>query len=671
MQKNNPNDKIPFASRKEISLAIFLGCVNIVLPALIMLIVKSVNPAFLAIAFIAIYLIEIAMIGIKRREESTEMPSSDIYDLLMEDGSVIIKNSSSPIMAVNINGTVLWYNDSMRTALGLAENLVGENVEDCFDSEFKNNLFKAEPVKIQGKLYSVEAFAVSEEGEGVYVVMLSDITELTESSTKYKDARVAVAYIAIDNVEDVLQYVHEKFREAVSTVDATLKAWAKEMDAIIKSYENDKYLLILNSKHLDECIKGRFSILDKVRDTRVGDGISLTVSMGVAITDGTLDEKEEAAKEAFDLALQRGGDQVVCRIGDQVIYYGGKTKSVYRRSNVRSRTFTTQLTSLMARADNVIVMGHRNGDFDSFGASVGIARLCMLCGVKTNIAIDMHSKDLKYCRETVSETETFNNIFLDNAEALDLVGPDTLVILVDHHETKRAQFENIAKKVDKLVVIDHHRTKDVLEPTIKLSYIDPTASSACELVTEMLENAISSHNLQKEVADMLLAGVLLDTKQFTRNTGTRTFAVAEYLRGAGANPQDVYGFFKTTPADLAKEARFHTSITIYRSQIAISACDGETDESYRVIASKAADKMLALQDIEASFALVKIGEQIHISGRSNGKLGVKLILEKLGGGGQFEFAGAQIKEKTVDQVLDELKESIDEYLDNEDLRREE
>ena len=234
---------------------------------------------------------------------------------------------------------------------------------------------------------------------------------------------------------------------------------------------------------------------------------------------------------------------------------------------------------------------------------------------------------------------------------------------MDHNNPSRAQFNDIASKVKKLVIIDHHRKVDTIHESVKLHYIEPAASSACEIVTEMLESAVSSQNLLKEEADMLLAGILLDTKQFTRNTGTRTFGSAQYLRGAGADPSDVYSMFNTDADDLRKEARFHTSITMYNDNIAISSCDSDTDESYRIIASKAADKMLTLKGVEAAFTLVRIGEQIHISGRSSGKINVQLILEKLKGGGHFDVAGAQVVSDSILTVLETLKKSIDEYID--------
>ncbi|MBO5945053.1 MAG: DHH family phosphoesterase [Clostridia bacterium] len=655
-------NKVPFASRFDFAVAIALGCLNIALFALFAIFVTSVSPIIFALLLIALYVTEIALLGIRRAEVRKVHPTLDINELLAEDSSVLLKNSHAPIMVLNIHGTVLWHNDAMRSILPYAENVIGDNVESLFDEETKGAFFRAEPVSIANKIYDVEGFALTDEGNGLYAVMLTDVTALREFEHKYNDERVAVAYIAIDNVEDVLQYIQEKFHDAVAHIDAKLKAWAESVNGVIKSYDNDKYIMFFDSKYLDECISNRFAILDDIRDTRVGDGISITVSIGVSRITGSLLQREAAAREAIDMALQRGGDQAVYKTEDSIEYYGGRTKSVYKRSNVRSRTFTAQLSSMIARADNVIVMGHRYGDFDSFGASVGIARLAMLCGVKTNIAVDMRDKNLAPCIRLLQSTSTYSQIFVDNAEGLDLVGPDTLVILVDHSNVARAQFSNIAERVDNIAVIDHHRTTDALAPVIKLAYIEPSASSACELVSEMLENAISSQNLLKEVADMLLAGLLLDTKQFTRNTGTRTFGAAQYLRGAGASPQDVYNLFKTAPSELSKEARFHTAITTYRNNIAISCCEGDTDESFRVIASKAADKMLTLAGIEAAFTLVRIGDQIHISGRSNGNINVQLILEKLNGGGHFDVAGAQVISSSVEAVLETLKGSIDDYL---------
>jgi c-di-AMP phosphodiesterase-like protein len=660
----NRKNNAPFASRRELVISIALACLNITVFGLFCEFTQ-LNKAVVAVCVVLIYLLEIAALGVLRQKQQNFEPDVGMNDILLETSSTVIKNTNQPIATFDEEGKILWCNDSMLKVLRLEENPIGMTIDAVFGSTLNPDKFGNSNVTIKNRLYSAESFILSNKGNAIYMLSLTDVTALSEMEKKYNENKVCIAYIAIDNIEDVLQYVHEKFRVAVSRVDEKLKNWADTLGATIKSYDNDKYIMFFDSVSLDKCIDNRFSILDEIRETRVGDGVSITISMGVSRMDGSLRDRELAARDAIDLALQRGGDQVVYINNGLTEYYGGRTKSIYKRSNVRSRTFTNQLTSLMVRADNVLIMGHRYGDFDSFGAAIGVSRIALTCGVKVNIAVEMRDKNLEPCIKMMQSTEPYAQMFVDNADGLDLVGEDTLLVLVDHNDPARSQFADIASKVNSIVVIDHHRKVDTFHESVKLYYVEPSASSACELVTEMLESAISSQNLLKEEADMMLAGVLLDTKQFTRNTGTRTFGAAQYLRGAGANPTDVYSLFKTAPDDLRKESRFHTAINIYRSNIALSSCEGETDETYRIIASKAADKMLTLQGIDAAFTLVKIGDQIHISGRSSGTINVQLILEKLHGGGHFDVAGAQVVNESVMNVLETLKQSIDDYFSSE------
>ncbi len=662
INRTGESGNIPIASRFEIVLYAALGCLNIILVTVLSSFL-TVPAVFIAAIGLFVYLAEVSVISYRRNRGLTVMPVKSVHELLSETGSVFFKGSELPVLVFDSRDVVLWHNDALGRRM-FEDDLVGKNLSDVFGADFSERLESGSAVAHGSRRYRAEYFELSESDAGLYMLVLEDITELTELERKYLNERVAVAYIAIDNVEDVLQYVHDSVSDEVAKVGEKLKEWARSIGALLRPYENEKFVMLFDSVHLDGLIKDKFSILDIIREERVGDSVSITVSIGIASVKGSLAEREAVAKDAIDIALQRGGDQVVYKTDTSTEYYGGKTKAVYKRSNVRTRTFSNQLTALIARKDNVLIMGHRYGDFDSLGASIGVARLAMLCGAKTNIAVDMRDKNLAPCIQMMQRTNTYSQVFVDNAEGLDLIGPDTLLILVDHNAKSRAQFEDIANKVSAIAVIDHHRKiDDTDDPAIELAFIEPSASSACELVTEMLENAISSRNLLKEEADMLLAGILLDTKQLTRNTGTRTFGAAQYLRGAGADPSDVYSMFKTSAIDLSKEARFHTNITTYRGNIAISSCDGETDATYRIIASKAADKMLTLKGIDAAFALVRIGEQIHISGRSSGNINVQLILEKLGGGGHFDVAGAQMESDSVMRVLETLKESIDFYLD--------
>ena len=641
---------------------IFFACLHLVGLALLLL-YTDLDAAMLVALSVLCFVAEAAVLSLIRSKRSGVMPRADVHSIVNDALGGVLRNTVYPSLIVDMYGSLLWYNDAARHIIPDDENYIGYNIETLIEDLSLANIGEdRRRIQIAETVYRVDVFSLDEENE-LTLIMLADESALSVLEKKYRDDTAAVAFVAIDNVEDVLQYVHDKYKDAVNEVDERLKRWASEMNGIIRSYNNNRYIMLFDQKSLEGCIEDRFSILDTIRDTRLGDGISITVSIGVSCLGDTLAEREANASEAIDLALQRGGDQAVFKTAEGVEYYGGRTKSVYKRSNVRSRTFTTQLTAMIARADNVLIMGHRYGDFDSFGASVGIAKLSQMCGTRTNIAIDMRDKNLEPCIRLMQSEPGYSQVFVDNAEGLDLVTSDTLLIIVDVSTLARAQFSNIASRVNNVAIIDHHRKMEKVEEKVKLSYIEPSASSACELVTEMLQNAATSQTLLKAEADILLAGILLDTKQFTRNTGTRTFSAAQYLRGAGASPSDVYDLFKTDPMDLSKEARFHTSITMYRDCVAISCCEGETDESFRVIASKAADKMLTLKNVDAAFTLVRIGDQIHISGRSTGKINVQLILEKFHGGGHYDVAGAQVVADSTLSVIETLKSAIDDFFD--------
>lgn len=663
----NKNKKhVPYASRTETILYIALACLNISLVAILGFTIEKIDFVFLALAFVLLYLVEVSVIGLLRTKVATYVPTKSVYQMLEETCSVVVKDTIMPAMAIDDYGKILWYNEAMSEILTQDENYVGRNASEILNTDINKGVHseKVTRVSIGNSIYNLEGFVVSEDGDGVYLAVFNDITELSDTRRKYVEEKVAIAYIAIDNAEEVSQYIHERFSDIVYIIEDKLKTWAASMNGVIKSYDNNKYIMLFDSKGLQQCRENKFAILDDIRKTRVGDGVSITISIGVSCSGKSLEERDAIAKDAIDMAIERGGDQAVDKSNNSITYYGGRTKTIYKRSSVLSRSIASRLTSLMARSDNVIIMGHRYGDFDSFGASVGIARLAMLGGVKVNIAVDLRDKNLAPCVELMQRTEAYSRVFVDNADGLDLINSDTLVVLVDHGSLGRSQFADISKKAKILAVVDHHRKAEELPDTVKIEYIVPNASSTCEIVTEMIESSVNSQCLLKEEADMLLAGILLDTKQFTRNTGTRTFAAAQYLQSAGANPTDVYDLFKTAADDLAKEAKFHTDITMYRDNVAIASYDGETDDTYRIIASKAADKMLTLKGVDAAFAIVRIGEFVHISGRSNGKVNVQLILEKLYGGGHFEVAGAQVAGMTVDEVLECLRQSIDEYYDS-------
>lgn len=586
----------------------------------------------------------------------------EIFDT--EIGSVLVQ-LKSPVVLCDMYGSIIWCNAAFERKTGHKRLTCGVNVEEIISlGLFLDGTETKEIVRIGKESFRVDSVPCKLDGEDYWFVVLDDCTEYLKLDDRYRRERVVVAYAIIDNIDEILQYVRDDFVKTTNAVENKLKKWVNGMDGVIRAYERNKYLIVFDAERLEECLESRFDILDEIREVRVGDGISVTVSIGVSDLGETIYDREYAAQSALDMALQRGGDQAVYKSKEGVECYGGKTKAGFKRTNVRARVMASQLIAMMGRADNVIIMGHRFGDYDSFGASVGMARFAKNCGARVNIVVNKNDPNLAPCFEKIENLPSYQKVFVDGAEGMDLLKMDTLLIIVDSNNFDFVECPELAAKANNIAVIDHHIKAAEFGPSVKLEYIETTASSASELVAEFLEQNMLTRNLHKEESELLLSGILLDTKQFTRNTGTRTFGVAQFLRGEGANPGETQEMFKSDIEELTKEARFNANITIYKKRIAISSCEGNTDSSYRVMAAKVADKLLAIKNIDASFVLVNIDGRIHISARSNGTINVQVILEKLNGGGHFDVAGAQISNETMRNVIQRLRDSIDDNLDN-------
>ena len=579
-----------------------------------------------------------------------------------------VGRTAAPALLAGANGRILWCNESFCRAAGSGRVLVGDSLERIVGTRIEElhgfgGADEKKPFLLGEKLYYADVMEIAGEKEKEFYILFSDCTELLFLKESYRAERTVVAYIVVDNIEEILQFVQERFGKCAAEVEEKLKDWVLSMHGIFRSYERNKYLAIFDVAHLEKILADRFSVLDDVRSVRVRDGMSVTVSIGVANVGGTLADRERAAQEALDLALQRGGDQAIYRSDSGTDYYGGKTKAIYKRTNVRARVVAGQIASLIGRADNVLIMGHRFGDFDSFASAVGMARFAMFCGAKINIVTNTQDKNLRPLLEKMQAVEEYRDVFLDGPEAMDCIRPDTLLIVVDVCNFEHVEYPPIVRNVQTVAVIDHHRKTEDFTVKPAVTYIEPSASSASELVAEILEQSISSKSLLKEEAELLLSGILLDTQQFRRNTGTRTFGAALYLRGEGANPAETVELFKSDMEEVVKEAKFHSNVHFYRENIAISVCAEEGDSSYRIAAAKAADKLLSVKHVEASFALVLMEDKGHISARSAGHINVQLILEKLNGGGHFDVAGAQVATENIYRAVEMLKNAIDEYLD--------
>lgn len=579
-----------------------------------------------------------------------------------------------PVIISDETGKIIWFNKAFCIASGSKNGYYGKNIDQiCMNSldDFLSADSADDGVDTVAfnTFYRVKAYPVQTSNKQYCITVWNNVTELNNAYRELKDENAVIAYIMIDNLDELLQHIQEKYREVSNDVATILNGWAESVNGILKEFQRDKYIFIFPEKYLSDFITSKFTILDKIRDVRVGSSsLPVTISIGISPSGASLAEKEKDAQSALDMALQRGGDQAVVKIGSEMSFYGGRTQSVQKRTKVRSRVTANELVSLMADSGNVLIMGHVNPDFDSFGACVGIARMVMFCGTPVNIIVDTEDKNLAKCFDVLKALPEYDHIFVGAHEALDLIKHDTLLCICDVNNARQLAAPEVAENVERIVYVDHHRKTAEFNIKPLIAYIEPSASSACELVAEFLEQTLSTGMLPHEEANLLLAGIMLDTKHFAKNIGVRTFSAGFYLQNEGASTRAVQNLFKSDLNDLKREAKFETNVKIYRDIFAITTNtlkeSSLSDPADRIAAAKAADKLLTVDGVMASFAICKIDNTVHVSARSNGKVNVQVILEKLGGGGHFDAAATQLKDISVNESLAMLKEAIDEYAEN-------
>ncbi len=592
-------------------------------------------------------------------------PRGPVLGTIMYDK---IYSLNEPALICDTLGKILWYNKFAQASSGQRSPILGSYVTNIFEVNLSEEVNHQETV-VAERNYSIEKTKIKSGDKTYFLLVLRDITKPVTLEKYIRDTDKVVAYIVVDNLEELMQFEQERYRGAAAKIESLIREWAASVGGIVKEYERDKFIFVFNMEDLDKFKEEEFDILEKVRDIRVGNGnLPVTISIGVACIKGTLADKERAAHNALDMALQRGGDQAVVKINDDTEFYGGRTNATHKRTKVRARVVANELINYIAKSSNVIIMAHRFPDYDAFGASVGIARLAMFCGVKCNIVTNSKDSNIVRCMKFFENDESYKGIFVDSAKGLDLVQTETLLIIVDVNNQAMFESSDIARSVQSIVIIDHHRKTAEFEKEPLISYIESSSSSASELVSEMLEQVLPDSTLKTNEANMLLAGISLDTNQFTKGTGTKTYAAAMYLRDNGASYEQIQDLFKSSLREYKQEALYGEKIELYRNCMAIALNPFGVDQSDRILAAKVADNLLMVEGVAASFALVLVGNVVHISARSNGSINVQLILEELSGGGRYDAAGAQVKDENIGAVLLKLKKAIDNYIDPEETK---
>ena len=498
--------------------------------------------------------------------------------------------------------------------------------------------------------------------KNIIIMYLVDKTEFVNLKNKYNDEKTVVAILQVDNIEDVLKETEESARPVlIAEVDRRINAWASLNNASIQKYSNGEYLLHFNHKQLMSVEEKRFDILDNIREINSGNKIPVTLSIGVGVNGKTHSELQKFSRSAMDIALGRGGDQAVVKDNEKLSFYGGKTKAIEKRTRVKARVIAYALRQLIEQSDDVLVMGHEMPDLDAMGSALGIYRCCRGLNKEVKIVLSKINAGIANLWTELQEDEEYEDAFVNPQEALQKCGRNTLVVVVDTHRPVFTESKQLIDKAEKIAVIDHHRRGTEFIEDAVITYIEPYASSTSELVTEILQYMFEKPKIKQIEAEALLAGIFIDTKNFSFQTGVRTFEAASYLRKMGADTTLTRQLFQDDMSTYLTRADVVKGAEMFRNNIAISVMPRNA-KNPALIAAQAADELLNIKGISASFVLSSIGDDIFISGRSLGDINVQVVLEKLGGGGHLTVAGAQLSDVSMEESVVLIKNAIDEYL---------
>lgn len=604
---------------------------------------------------------------IKNKNIEYEEDIRKYKDSLDNIASEVVYKMPFPVAVLNNKGRVKWYSPEF-SELFSGSDIIGIDINSEISSFNITEVLKKGYGKVNWETkkfnYLVYYNVVKDEDNGDVNVIIYLIDNLAYSKLKkqYEEETLNSIVIYIDNYEDVRNNVKEDFKAIlIAEMDKIIINYFSSLGAIIRKYDSGKYIVISNDIILQKIKHDKFSIIEKLKAIEISGNIKPTLSIGVGLGGKNPFEKYKEAQTALDMALGRGGAQIVFKNGEDLDFYGGKNNKGVERNKVKARVISQALENIIRESSEVFVMGHKNPDMDCFGAALGVMAICKELKKDCYMVLEDVPVTIRniYDRVRVGEPD-YVDMMIPPEKAYDICRDTSSVILVDNSRTLSTEAPYLLDVTSKIVVIDHHRIgKDFVENPM-LTYLEPYASSACELVTEIIYYMFEKIDLDKLIAESLLAGIVVDTKNFYYQTGVRTFEMASYLKRFGADSIAVKQLFKDNFNTIKLKSNVLSNAISYRNYICIGVFPEEIEESM-LIAAQAADELLGVLDIECSFVLTIVSDQIHISGRSLGKISVQLILEKLGGGGHYTSAGARL-DCSMEEAIEKLKKAIDEYL---------
>lgn len=607
----------------------------------------------------------------KKKEEWTryiEDLSSDIDSAT----KYAILNLPVPLTIVEFGGTITWYNPKFLEIIN-RNDLLEKDIQDIIPNFNLRDILQSEKesskiIEIDNKYFKLAYNIIKLSGDHTsnYIIMIYwiEVTKYEKLNKKYEDEQIVTGVIQVDNYDDVMQSTEEAKRPLLAAeIEHKIKLWSGQINGFTQKYAKDKFIIVFNHEHLEKLENKKFDILDDIREINQGNNMPVTLSMGIGVYGEAPIDTWNFAHGAKDLALGRGGDQVVLKKNDKISFYGGKAKAVEKRTKVKARVISHALLQLIDGATNVMVMGHKMADLDALGAALGIYRAAKNRDKEAYIVLNESNPTIETLLDRIYEIEEYKTAIIHCNEAKLKINRKSLLVVVDTHRPNFTECPELLDLTDKIVVIDHHRKgTESIENTV-LSYHEAYASSTCELVTEILSYMDEKINILQIEAEALLAGISIDTKNFTFKTGVRTFEAASLLRRAGADTTSVKQLFEDDFETIIARAEAVKNAEIIYETIAISILE-DTSNSSQLIAAQAADELLNAKGIIASFVLgVKNDTMVFISGRSMGDINVQVILEKLGGGGHMTLAGAQIEDTSIEEVREKLENAIEEYFE--------
>ncbi len=649
---------------------IYLVVIAIILVILCVVEPKAIIPSILAYIAIFVYTI---WSNNKRKTEISEHINELTVSVDKAAQSTII-NSPFPLVVLETNGNIIWKSSNFIKEFANID--TGTTLTDVIkelklkieNSQNTNNISISESMKIGEKNYKVIAEYTKlrekehkNSSEYMATVYFLDETNYVKLLEEYTNSRTCIGIIVLDNYEELMQRVTEEEKlKITSNAEKNIYSWVNEYDGLLVKSERDTYVCIFDQLNLEKIKEDKFEILDEIKEIKTQDNIQLTLSIAISENEKTNSEEYKSAKAVIDIALGRGGDQAIIKQNGKYYFFGGRTQEVEKRTRVKARIVAQAFEELMNSASKVIIMGHTKSDIDAMGSGMGVYRIAKTIGKDAYIVNETNGTSLDNFINDLKDIEEYNDVIIDKAEALNKISADSLLVVVDTDKKNYVEAPELLDKTDKIVVIDHHRRgTDYIENAI-LTFHEVYASSACELVTELVEYAEKTVKLTKFEVEALYAGIMMDTKNFTFKTGVRTFEAAAFLRKCGVDIIKVKKWFQSDLETYNKISEIVAKSEIIDDTIAISIYDKE-DSDANITCAKAADELLTISNITASFVIGKMGDKIYISGRSIGDINVQLILEKLGGGGHITVAGAQVEGMTQEEVKQELINRINEY----------